>query len=63
MPNDSEPPSSGSKLLVQRRLDGDCRKWWTVRRVTPDQMPIADEWLRVAKLLNPATEWRVVREP
>lgn len=46
-------------LLVQRRLEGDCKKWRTVFPIRADQLDLVTEWIRVAQHINPAVKWRL----
>lgn len=46
-------------LLVQRQLEGDCKKWRTVFPIRVDQLDVVTEWVRVAQHINPAVKWRL----
>lgn len=63
MTSSSAPPSSGcvnSTVLLQRqRSAGDCRRWRTVLQITPAQLWLANEMVRLALVLDPAVTWRM----
>ena len=57
------PPStlsSRTTLLLQRRLStGDCGKWRTVLRFTPQQAATVESMVVLAERIDSALEWRV----
>lgn len=63
MPASSAPPlpsCAPSTLLLQRRLSrGDSRKWRTLLRFTPAQMPLAEQLVRLAIQIDPLIQWRL----
>ena len=53
-------PSSPTTLLLQRRLSsGDCGKWRTVLRFTPQQAGTVESMVVLAERIDSALEWRV----
>lgn len=49
-----------SRLLLQRRRsDGDGGKWRTVIKCKPPHLPLIEQWVAVAQMLDAAVEWRM----